>query len=352
MMTFGGIAIFILLTVLLPFLAGWLFVGQEEATKGLVFAWLRGQMLFWAVFQLIAVPVIIRGGSFPTVVKAFSAAMALLSLAGLLCLLRRGKEVFGRKPKRLPFRLPSILWLLFFVLLFYQFYQILHLAYADGDDAFYIAIAAMTQDSDTMYALNPYTGLSTGLTVRYGLAPFPIWLAYLARMTDISVATIAHVLVPFVTLSLAYAAFYQLAKGVLAKAKAFGVPLFMLFAEVLILYGNVSLYTPETFLMTRSAQGKAVLAGIIIPVVLLLLWMQLQALEEKKTMPVSFYVLFALTLLAGTLMSTFSGFLLLLLTAMGGLCMLLTYRRFLPVIFLALSCVPAGCMSLLYFLLT
>ena len=42
-----------------------------------------------------------------------------------------------------------------------------------------------------MYQKIPYTGMNTELDVRHGLAPFPIWIAWLARMTGISTVVVA-----------------------------------------------------------------------------------------------------------------------------------------------------------------
>ena len=75
-----------------------------------------------------------------------------------------------------------LLWLCFLALLAFQLVQAVRMAYADGDDAYYVAISAITQDAENMYVKLPYTGGETGLDARHGLAPFPIWISFLARM--------------------------------------------------------------------------------------------------------------------------------------------------------------------------
>ena len=45
----------------------------------------------------------------------------------------------------------------------------------------------------------------------------------------------------------------------------FGIPFFMILTELLLLFGGYSVYSVENFVMVRASQGKAILAGIILP---------------------------------------------------------------------------------------
>ena len=81
-------------------------------------------------------------------------------------------------------------WCLFAVLLLIQLAAAGMLAYEEGDDAFYVAVATGTESSDTLYDILPYTGATTGTDARHGLAPFPVWTAFLARLSGIHPATV------------------------------------------------------------------------------------------------------------------------------------------------------------------
>ncbi len=48
-------------------------------------------------------------------------------------------------------------------------------------------------------------------------------------------------------------------------------PVFMILTAVWMMYGNISLYTSETFAMTRTWQGKGMMAGMVIPALFLCL---------------------------------------------------------------------------------
>lgn len=156
------------------------------------------------------------------------------------------------------------------------------MVYGDGDDAYYVAISTAAQESGKMYQKIPYTGMNTELDVRHGLAPFPIWIAWLARMTGISTVVVAKTLLPVVLISMTYGVFYLLGSRILFSGQS--VPLFLICTEVLVMFGDYSFYTVENFMIARSRQGKAALGSILIPMIFfLLLWLFRRLQEEKRS---------------------------------------------------------------------
>jgi hypothetical protein len=57
------------------------------------------------------------------------------------------------------------------------------------------------------------------------------------------------------------------------------IPIFMLVISALMLFGNVSIYTPATFFLTRTWQGKAMLTNLVFPMIL---WIFLWLLEDVR----------------------------------------------------------------------
>lgn len=163
-------------------------------------------------------------------------------------------------------------WLLFFILLGLQLYKSFTLMSFDGDDAEYVAQSLVTQQSETMYLIKPYTGGTTSLDIRHSLAVLPIWIAYVGKMTGIHTTILAHSILPFVLIPLTYIVFYEIGKHLLKKKKEY-LPAFMGLIALVQIFGNVSIFTNETFFLTRTWQGKAVAASFVIPATLwLLLW--------------------------------------------------------------------------------
>ncbi len=342
---------FVLLVV--PIFAGGCVSRVDGMQGNLVFRWIGGQFLLWAGFQVICVPLILKEREFGELVNFFWLYMVALALLAAARQIRRwrGKvkagvsriEGFvGRKSLG-----EMILWAVFWGVLLFQLVQAVRLAYADGDDAYYVAVSAITQDAETMYRKLPYTGGETGLDVRHSLAPFPMWLAFLAKVSGMPAVTVAHVVLPVVLISMGYAVFYLL--GVrLFPDKRSRLPIYLIFVELLVLFGDYSFYTMENFMIARSRQGKAALGSIVIPFLLLLLLIWLKKLQEGEKVPMRLYLLFAAGATTGCLCSTLGALLLCMMLGIVGLLGAVCYRRLRSLFPLAVCCIPCVCYALLY----
>ena len=343
-----------MLLVVVPIVVGSLFRHNvDKELTGPVFRWISGQIFLWACFQLVCVPMILLELDFDFAVAGFSAVQALAVLTAAVTAVRNRKTAWAITGIRCFDRNKSaryILWMIFWTILIFQLVQAVRLAYGDGDDAFYVAISSITQNARTMYRKLPYTGHTTELDARHGLAPFPIWIAYLAYVTGIRAVSMAHVVVPVALIATTYGIFYLLG-GILLKEKKDALPLFLIFTELLVLFGDYSFYTAENFMIARSRQGKAALGSIVIPVILLLLLSLLRQLQEGENLTLKYYVLLAAAGMAACLCSTMGAMLCSLLVGIAGLCAAIAYKRWKILIPLALCCLPTVCYAVLYLVL-
>lgn len=348
-----GMVVLGIFLLVLPALVGTLFEKREGQAEGLMFYWVSGQMLIWAGFLVICVPMILLRQSFSLVSTLFHGYQGILLLAAIvLGICKKHRRVGIQQHKEISKKgtATKILWAVFWLLLIMQWVLTIFLAYEEGDDAFYFATATITEQSDTMYLLLPYTGFSTGLDARHGLAPFPVWIAYLAKSSGIPALVVAQILLPLTLLGMSYGIYYLMAKY-LCTEKEETVPLFMVLTEMLFLFGGYSLFTAENFMLVRAAQGKAVIAGIILPFLLYLLMRMLQTLQNKSKSVGAFGILFSATMAAACLCSTQGTILSCALVGIVGLCAAICYRKVRLLIPLVLySAVPVS-MALLYFLL-
>lgn len=340
----------------------------------LLFFWVSGQMLLWAGFQLLCVPCVLLELEFRCVVCGFGVFAALSAAAGVLTVIRskgRGPRLVTNSGQAVSGRAVPVLWACFFALLLLQLVQAVRLAYGDGDDAYYVAVSAITENADTMYQKLPYTGGTTEVDIRHGLAPFPAWIAFLSRVSGIRAVSVAHIAVPLMLIPMTYTIFYLLGKRLFAGRERH-LPLFLIFAELLVLFGDYSFYTVENFMLARSRQGKSALGSIILPMLFLLLFLLLerlgeQAKDQAKEQPgartggrlrdksgrpqkhgAAYWILLCCTTTAGCLCSTMGAFLMCLLLAVTGLCAAVSYRQWRVLPPLALCCAPCVCCALLY----
>ena len=344
------------LLLFIPTLIGGLFIRVDKGSGNLLFRWVSGQFLLWAGFQLICVPLILRERSFESLVKLFSGYTAALALLGLGALIQRRvkgkkqKTFFNDKIFKKKKNGNALLWILFWGLLLFQLVQAVRLAYADSDDAYYVAVSAITQESGAMYRTLPYTGGTTQLDIRHGLAPFPVWISFLAQLSGMRPVMLAQSALPPVLISITYAIYYLMGSLPFPEKEEGQekLPLFLVFAELLVLFGNYSIYTAENFLLARSRQGKAALGNIVIPFLFLLLLIFMRRLQEARKVPVLLYLLMGAAAVTGCLCSTLGALLVSLLVGTAGVLAAVCYRRPLVLFPLAVSCAPCVYYALLY----
>lgn len=264
--------ILLLLVLVMPLLLGIIpvkYMNRLQRTPAM--AYLCGWFVSFSVFELVSIPFILLEKSFTTVVIVYSFTLAVLLVVSVW----RGRDVladfwnlrhaFGKLT--LPTRIG---WILVILIIGVQMAAAVFLEYYDGDDAYYVATAVVTDTFDTMYLRDNYTGYIYPLDVRHALSPTPIYQAWLARLSGIHPAVIAHTVLSAVWLLLMYCILGQIANRLFPKKKEYR-PLFMTFLSIWYAFGNISLYTAETFAMTRTWQGKGLMAGIVLPALFLCL---------------------------------------------------------------------------------
>ncbi len=340
--------------IIVPVIAGSIFVKEQKGFSGLLFQWVSGQMLLWAGFQVLCVPLILTHVPFSDFVAYYSLYAGFIVLLALFVGMHRFSRIKYEptplKRKKLNDKRVMFLWVVFALLLIVQLVLTLFMAYEEGDDAFYIGTATITVDADTMYCKLPYTGGETLLDARHGLAPFPIWLAYLAKISCIHPVIVGQVLVPPVLILMAYAIFYLLGEK-LIEDKTKNLPLFMILISLLVMWGGYSLYTAENFLLVRTTQGKAVLADIVLPFLFLMLLQLLERMQRGERAGFNTVVLLGLTMVSGTLCSTLGSVLTCMLLGITGLLAAISYRKWSLLPVLAACCVIPAALAVLYFVL-
>lgn len=353
-----SILIFSILVLAVPLLAGGIFDGIYTGKGQIGFRWVSGQLLLWTGFLIICVPLILLEKSFVLTVRLFDAYTAAVLFLSVVLMMKRKKTAkdrgenasdTGKKSRKKAEKGTLALWITAVGLLVLQLVLAGVLAYEEGDDAFYVAISTITEDANTMYRKLPYTGGETLLDARHGLAPFPIWVAYLAWLSGIPSVTVAQVVLPMSLIGMAYCVYLLLGARLTEKHGERSLPFFMILVELLVIFGGYSLYSAENFLLVRTAQGKAVLANIILPFLLFLFLLLLEKLEKEELQGKFFWLLFFCTMAAGCLCSTLGTVLTCMLTVILGLCVAFCYPKGKKVLLpLAGGCILPGFLVLLY----
>lgn len=313
--------------------------------RGPGFVLLAGYFVMWALFEVVAIPAVlfVKYDNFKAASIVFAVLSILCAAAGLWLWHRNRKAhrpglisgveyksdlsdrqndmrvgLIGRAVARCRIRLRDmswaerIEWLLFFVLLGFQLYKAAAYASFDGDDAYYVVESLIAQQADVMYRILPYTGRPTDLDIRHALAVFPMWIAFVATRSRIHATIVSHTIMQFLLIPLSYLVYYEIGRQLFWADLFHGkkekmvrrqtdrkqtsgrqtedvdflhrenLPIFMIVMALFQIFGNVSIYTSETFFLTRTWQGKAVAGSLVIPA---LFWMFLWIFDSGKEMP-------------------------------------------------------------------
>ena len=334
--------------VILPFGIGVLpgrWLKKEDRT--LTGIWISGYLVLFALFELVGIPVVLF-----TVYHGFSRLCLIFGLlagvgflAGVVRLLKKKEDYSSLLEGSFPEKRTVEEWVylvLFALLLGFQLYMAFTRASFDGDDAYYGVQGLIAQQQDTLYRINPNTGRSAPLDIRHALALMPIYEAFLGKMSGIHATIIAHSAAPIGLILLTYALYFQIGRK-LFPGKRTEILRFLILMALFQIFGNVSIYTSETFFLTRTWQGKSLCGNFMIPAIF---WLYLCMFREEAQQKLFF--LLAFLNLASGISSSLGVLLTCLLTAGLGLLLAVSKKRPGILVKACLSCVPGAAYMLTY----
>lgn len=326
---------------------------NPEVFSKFMFSWLFGQLLLWCVFDVIAIYNILKINPYETIEKEFLiASIVICAVSVLACVTQMIATSQVQDAELMKNDIPGRPWeyviiaIVILGLIIQVVLQIV-LAYTEVDDSFYVSVATNAIGNDNLYRQVPYSGIGDIFRARHGLAPFPIWLTVISRYSKMKVVSLAHVMVPSVFLLLTYGVYAVFGKILLGEKRRY-LPVFMLFTELLVTFGFYSYMTPEKFFITRLREGKATLASLILPGIIMCLFMILQSMKEDKRIDFRLYLLLFLLNGAGCLSSTLAAFLCVVPIGICGIIAAIVFKKFRHLAPMVISCLPCVVLALMY----
>ncbi len=288
-----------LITFALP-----LFAGSIYRSRSVGYTYLFGQLTMWALFQVVAIPMIQLRASFQLLYWIYLVLTIVLCGIGLKCRLK------------VKFEMPEISVSLIFALLLILFQCGTYIfgMHVDNDDARWIAEANDALVKDRMLLYNPatgeYAGRFLGDTKKDAFSPWAFYLAFLSRTTGIRVATIAHTVYPPVLLVLSYLAYRGIGKQLFMEKTERGI--FLCAVAVIYFFMGGNKYTQAIFALSRIWQGKATVAAVMIPAIVAVF------LQIQKENRIQDWILLCITSWACCLLSSMGVAIGLVMTAFYG----------------------------------
>lgn len=264
----------------LPFLLGLLITRfMEEEKNNILWNIVAGYILAFGLFELIVLPLIALRKSLSLLIGIYGGILIFAAVVSVCLNFKRFSVIFQETIAAIR-RFTWVIWAQFLLILG-QIWIYVRFGYVDADDSFYVASAATSIATNTIFQYNPYTGeLYESLPSRYVLSPFYAFIATVGKAVDNHPAIIAHSVFMILFLIVSYMVYWLIGKKLFAgDFEKTGY--FLMIVSLLNIFSGYSEHTSGLFLLIRVWQGKAFLAGILLPLVLYLS-MRLFFMEEKK----------------------------------------------------------------------
>lgn len=260
--------------LIVPFALG-LFVKRicKRERDGVVFCIVTGYVIMFSIFEFLAEPLILGRKPFHVLVWLAVGIFLAMTIFSLIFNVKEMGQAFVITGKKIPWKswtFYAALLLIGIQVWFYMKYMVTNI-----DDAYYVATAATALETDTMYQYSAYTGrYNELLNLRYVLSPYPIFQAFLAKVTGINdAAVVAHTAFPPFLVCLAYSVLSLLGELLFVEpedpksddSKGKQIFLFLFLLSVVHITSYYCMRNQGSVLLVRVWQGKATLASSLIP---------------------------------------------------------------------------------------
>lgn len=307
--------------------------------EGFLFSIAAGTMLWWALMELILVPMTMLHVSFHSFVYVYSAAAAVLTVCGICCwkdIAEDGKTLVKEWRKYLTFGHLAAL-----ALIVYQLVYIHHHMYLEWDDTYYVNLANEAVYSDQIYWVYPETGYFPDFDRRYVLSLWPIFYAWLSKLIGVIPTIMAHTILPWLIISLAYIVYALIGKKLFPEDSQLQ-GMFLAMAVLLHLFMSGQHTAGLTFLSITPWVGKGVLAAVLLP---MLFYMVFRASEKGSP---GDWILMGLTGLGGCLLSSMGIMLIPVFIGTSVLLTTLRKKRVMDIVCGLAACAPCLILGIYY----
>lgn len=239
-----------------------------------------GFLSFFSLFELTALPL--------TLLKQPLSRLSLvwmlftgcvLAVSVILCHRDWLRMLLGLKDK---LRAHSWLLLLLAGCFLLQMVMVYTHGYQGADSSYYVGKVSTDVYTNSLGIFDPYTGNPLSrFNIRYLFSCFPDYNAVICQVFRMPALFQARTIIPLLVVVIANLVYYRI--GLLLFKEDRKKSSLLVFFVFLINEYSQTIYTPATFLFTRSYEGKSILANVILPVILyglLSLWKEEQLLTR------------------------------------------------------------------------
>ena len=300
-----------MLFVVLPVWFGLLWVWYlkiEGTVRKLCNAWVLGLASMFASGQILLVPMILGKRTLTEAVTLWKIFLVIVSIVIMVILIRRcgilvtvENKLENKKKKAGAWKI--IFGILAAALILLQAWIPYHYQHIDDDDARYVSEEVSAVVHDTLLVDDPITDeymyWDVGEVRKDVTSPWTMYVAMCCKITGIAPAVFSHTFFPFFMIIICYV-LYGMIGNVLFRGDAEKTALFLIVLSVFHIWNFTSTHTLSAMFLLRIWQGKAIVAGFILPLLMYLFYQIFMSEKQSMKWAAPLYALsFAAALLSG-----------------------------------------------------
>ncbi len=273
----AGAVVLIFINLIIYFLFGLILVPKKRKNAfSVTETVLAGFFFYYFLFDVFCIPIMLLFRPLSWLTYIWAAAVVIVSVISLsvsLGVLRRKNSdlmKYINDNRRILITVFIITCILAFVIIYnYQFTL---------DAAYYVANVTTSLETNTLNIYDPYTGdWQDHFEMRYFFAAFPLNDAVFCNIFKIHPLVWCKTTMAGVTVFLTNMVLFMTGKK-LFKGDHLKCLMFVFFADLMNFF-FITIFTTSTFLMTRTYEGKSLLANVVLPAVF---YIYLKLFENEK----------------------------------------------------------------------
>lgn len=287
---------------IMPFLFGMMWT-KKGAPIGLARTYVTGFVSIWAIFYVLAVPMIVMEMPLSALAQTWSIVMIVVPVLWVVQLIAR-RKAYVNQIKQYMKNIDMIKRCLPFVVVFAVVFVVVSVGFiipSPEDDV--PETVAITLDTDTMYQQQPYTKLPYGEPELKIYAPIDMFYAVNADITNIEVPIFVHIVLPVFLLCFFYAVTWEVG-SYFFKEKIDDRGLFSVFAMILYTVCMCTNRTVSFGVFQNIWNGATMLCCCMLPLVAVCGLRLLDMVERKEKLDLQMIIVGILTIIAAQLMLT------------------------------------------------
>ena len=300
----------LVLFVLLPVWFGLLWVVYLDIKGACIrfcSAWVLGLVSMFALGQILLVPMILTGKTLTQAINLWKILLAILSVVEFILLLKRQGNLAAEKDReKIKKKIDGqtvIFAVLAAVLIFTQAWISYHYQHIDDDDARFVSEEVSAVVHDTMLVDDPITDeymyWDVGEVRKDVTSPWTMYVSMYCRISGIAPAIFSHTYFPFFMIIICYV-LYGMIGNILFRGNPEKTALFLIVLSIFHIWDFTSTHTLSAMFLLRIWQGKAIVAGFILPLLMYLFYSIFQSGKQSMRWVAPLYVVgFASSLLSG-----------------------------------------------------